>query len=553
MSSKWLKKAVVTSLAILSVGGWAGAPATLSQSQVKLSQVQAQESREIRWSQGSEITTLDSAKAYDQVAFTALKQVSEGLYRIQADGTLAPAGAKDYTLSEDGLTYTFQLREDAKWSNGDPVTAQDYVYAWQRAINPETGSANAERFSLLENGKEIQAGEAEVSSLGVEAKGEYELVVRLAEPRANFLYYLTTANYYPQHQASVEAAGDAYGSSSEHFLGNGPFIIEDWSATSLTWVNRKNPNYYGADAIEVEAVHYDVVKDVNTAVELWEAGQIDATLISGPLLAEFQGHEQLISFPGRSHSYIEFGISSSQPLQNEHVRKAFSLVIDRDTLTQQILSGGAEKVKGLVPQKAAFNTETGEDYVDQQPDYALFNIEEAKQHWEKAKEELGLDSIELALLVTDNETSKTVGEYIQGQVENNLEGFKIALTPLPAKNRFEQMMSFQFDIALGGWSGSLGDPDEFLVNFLTGAEHNHAQFFDEEYDRLVEVANSPEAIADPVKRFELLHEAENYLLDRQILVPLIQTNQNYLVGEKIKDLQVLPDGSGVDFTSLTFK
>lgn len=550
MSKKWVKGLLVSSILLSGIVG--GVPTDFT-AQSEIAIVQAQEQRLLNWTQTSEITTLDSAKAFDVVAFTALRQVGEGLLQIATDGSIQPAGAELPEVSEDGLTYTFKLREDAKWSNGEPVTAKDYVYAWQRAVDPNTGSANAHLFNVLANAKEIQAGDAELETLGVEAVNDYELKVTLHEPKANFLNYITHVNYFPQNQAAVEAAGEAYGTDSANFLGNGPFTIEDWSATALEWTYTKNDNYYDKDSIEADQIHFDVVKDSNTGVSLFEAGETDVAIISGSLLAAYQDDENLVSFPGVSHSYIEMGISSSVPLQNEDLRKAISLVIDRETLTENVLSGGAESVKGLVPQNVVFNTVTGEDYIEEQPDYSTFDIDLAQEHWEKAKKELGVDQVELELLVTDSETAKAIGEYIQGQVETNLEGFKLVLRPLPAKNRFDEMMSFDFDIAVGGWSASLGDADEFLVNFLTNAEHNHAQFFDAEFDALVEEANSPEVIADPERRYELLHEAEDYLLDRQVLIPLVQNNTSLLVSDIIDNIEVNPDGSGVDFTTLTFK
>lgn len=550
MSNKWLKISVA---GLVLLQSQVGLVSQINVNHSEILTVQAAEEQQLNWTQSSEITTLDSAKSYDTVAFTALRQVGEGLLQVATDGSIQPAGAELPTVSEDGLTYTFKLREDAKWSNGEPVTANDYLYAWQRAISPDTGSANAYLFFVIKGAEAIASGEAEPDTLGVEVVNDYELKVNLEEPKANFLNYITHVNYYPQNQAAVEAAGEAYGTDSEHFLGNGPFTIEGWSATSLEWTYIKNPEYYGASDIQTSQVHIDVVKDPNTAVELWEAGEIDVAAISGNLLAEFQDHESLVSFPGVSHSYIEWGISSNEALQNENLRKAFSLVIDRQTLTQNILSGGAEPVKGLVPQNVVFNTVTGEDYVKEQKDYSTYDPELAKEYWQKAKEELGTDTVELELLVTDSEVTKQIGEFIQGQVESNLDGFKLVLRPLPAKNRFEEMMSFDFDIAIGGWSASLGDADEYLVNFLTNAEHNHAQFFDSEFDALVAQANSPESIANPEKRYELLHEAENYLLDRQILVPLIQNNTSLLISDKIDNIEVNPDGSGVDFTTLTYQ
>lgn len=505
----------------------------------------------LKWSTGAEIPTIDSAKAYDSVSFNAVSQIGEGLLRLTAEGKIEPAGAAELpTVSEDGLTYTFKLREDAKWSNGEPVTAKDYVYAWQRAVNPDTGSKNAFVLFDLKNGEKINKGEEKVESLGVEAVGDYELKVTLEKAIPNFLYIASVANYFPQNQAFVEQAGEKYGTDSEHVLGNGAFTIEGWNATSLSWSYVKNPNYYNADKVQLEKIEIEVIKDTNTGTSLVEAGELDGTSVSGGLLAEYKGAENLRIFPGSSHNYLEFGISSNPNLQNDDVRKAISYVIDRDVLTQDVLSGGAEKVKALVPQRTVFDLETGEDYVTGQKDYSEFNVEKAQEHWKKAQEALGTQTVELELLVTDNDTAKKIGEYIQGQVQSNLEGFTIKLRPLPAKNRFEEMMSFKFDIALGGWAPSEGDASELLVNFLTNATHNHAQFFNEEYDQLFEQAQS--LVGKPAERKEALYKAEQYLLDHQVIVLLIQNSTNLLVSSKVDQLQVLP-GVGVDFKSLTIK
>lgn len=227
-------------------------------------------------------------------------------------------------------------------------------------------------------------------------------------------------------------------------------------------------------------------------------------------------------------------------------------MIDRETLTQNVASGGASAVKGLVPQNTVFNPETGEDYTDKQKDYSTFDVDLALEHWEKSKEALGTDSVTLDLLITDSETTKTLAEYIQGQVQENLPGFNINIRPLPAKTRFEEMMSFDFDIAVGGFSIATGDASDFLVNFVSDATHNHAQFKDPEFDALVEAING-ELAGDYEARLAKIYEAENYLLDRQILVPFIQSNDNLLVSPEIEHIDIIPNDTGVDFKTLTFK
>lgn len=552
MSKKLTLRSALTATALLALLSAPIAQPLLSYERA-ITTVQAQEETVLNWVTSAEIPTLDSALAYDTVSDIGLSYIAEGLLRYSPEGKIVPAGAVDLPeVSEDGLTYTFELRQDAKWANGEAVTAHDYVYAWRRAVDPQTGSANAYTLDLLENAIEIGQGECPVEDLGVKALDDYHLEVTLRRPATNFLNIVSDTNFFPQNQAFIEAAGEDYGIQSEAVLGNGAFIIENWNSTALEWTLVKNPHYYGADDIQLDRVQVSVVKDPNTAVSLYEAGEIDIAPLSGNLLAQYQGSPDLVSFPGLSHSYIEFGISSSEPLQNEDLRKAFSLVIDRETLTQNVASGGASAVKGLVPQNAVFNPETGEDYTDKQKDYSTFDVDLAREHWQKAKEALGTDSVTLDLLITDSETTKTLAEYIQGQVQEHLPGFNINIRPLPAKTRFEEMMSFDFDIAIGGFSIATGDASDFLVNFVSDATHNHAQFKDPEFDALVEAING-ELAGDYEARLAKIYEAENYLLDRQILVPFIQSNDNLLVSPEIENIDIIPNDTGVDFKTLTFK
>lgn len=499
----------------------------------------------------AEVTAFDSAKCYDVISGDALQKIGEGLVKRTADGKLVPAGALELPkASEDGLTYTFKLRPDAKWSNGDKVTAKDYVFAWRRVVDPKTASANARKASFLKNGEAIVDGKAKPEDLGVEAVSDDELKVTVEKPLPNFLDLVAGTNFFPQNQAFVEKASDAYGTSSDKVLGNGPFILKDWNSTSLNFAYEKNPNYYGAKKVQVDEIQVSVVKDPNTILNLYESGDADIAPISGSLLNQYKGKKNLKTFPGSSHSYLELGIGYAKPLQNENLRQALSYVIDRKTVADQILSGNATPVKGLVAPHTVIDAKTGKDFTDSSKNYGQYDVKKAKAYWEKAKKELGTDKVELELLVTDAEGPKKVGEYIQGQVNNNLKGVKINLVPLPAKARFKKMLAHQFDLALGGWQGDTGDALEYIRNFRSKVTHNHGLYEDKSFDeQLNKIENDLSVPGKEEERTKALHEAENYLGEHKAFIPTIQNNASYLVQNKIKKIQSIP-GASIDFTTL---
>lgn len=224
---------------------------------------------------GDTIPTMDSALASDIFSMQFLSSSMEGLYRFGEDSELKPGIAKDHKISEDGLTWTFTLRENAKWSNGDPVTAHDFVYAWRRVINPETGSEYGPYMmgDVVKNATAINKGEIPVEKLGVEAKGDYTLVVHLQTPIPYFKSLTTFGTFLPLNQEFVEKQGDKYGTSTETLLFNGPFQLKNWESTASSWKLVKNPDYWDVETVSLKKLTYDVVKDPQTAVDLYEKGK----------------------------------------------------------------------------------------------------------------------------------------------------------------------------------------------------------------------------------------------------------------------------------------
>lgn len=506
---------------------------------------------ELNWAVKGELPTADSALSYDTLSADAIAQFQEGLYRYGADGQLEPALAVgEPEVSEDGLTYTFTLREDAKWENGDPVTAHDFVFAWQRGVAPETAAGNAYLLYSVKNAQAINEGSLPVEELGIKALSDTELEVQLDNPVPYFLNLLVSAIYYPQNEAFVTAQGEDFGKNSDHILANGPFTLKNWDGTGLNWTYEKNEQYWDSENIEVDKINVQVIKEPTTGVNLFETGAADVAYLSGELTKQYQNHEAYQSFLSANSTYLEMGISSNPDLQNLNLRQALSLAIDREVLTQDVLADGSVPTTNQVPRDVAKHPVTGADFSEDVENTVVYDPELALEKWEAAKQELGKEEVKLDLLVSDDEGSKSQGEFIQGSIQQTLPGVTITLRPVPAKVRFDEMMSFDFDMALGGWSGSLGDAAEFLEIFTTTATHNHAQYANPEFDALIEASQSTLA-TDPEKRWDTLVEAANTLNHEQITLPLYQRSTPVLLSERIEGLQVNTVGPTFDFRNVT--
>ncbi len=235
----------------------------------------------------SDIPTLDVSKATDTVSFQVMNDTMEGLTRVDKDGTVQPGVATEWTASEDGLTWTFKLREDSVWSNGDKVTAKDFEYSWKRTLDPNTASEYA---YIMDDIVGASADEIEANGLdgvGVKAVNDYTLEVKLNRPLAYFPELMSFQVFYPQNQAFVEKCGDSYGTSVETQLYNGPFTLTTWKMEDQ-YTESKNPNYWDASNVKLETINTKIVKDTGAAVNLYEDGQIDRVGLSSDYVDQYK-------------------------------------------------------------------------------------------------------------------------------------------------------------------------------------------------------------------------------------------------------------------------
>ncbi len=235
--------------------------------------------KELNWEESAEIPTMDLSKATDSASFTQLINTMEGLYRAKSDGSQEKAMATSEKVSKDGKTYTFTLRKDNKWSNGDPVTAQDFVYSWRRTVDPKTASQYAYLFEGIKNATDIQNGKKKPETLGIKAVGKYKLVVTLDRRIPYFNNLMAFGSFFPQNEKAVKKYGSKYGTASKYMVYNGPYIMSGWSGSNLSWKLKKNPYYWDKKNVKLDAVNYSVQKTPSTAYNLYQSNKLDAVAL----------------------------------------------------------------------------------------------------------------------------------------------------------------------------------------------------------------------------------------------------------------------------------
>ncbi|MEQ7188961.1 peptide ABC transporter substrate-binding protein [Enterococcus hirae] len=497
-----------------------------------------------------EMPTADLSLATDTISFTALNNVYEGIYRLDKDSKPQPAGASELAeVSEDGLTYKIKLREDAKWSNGDPVVAADYVYGWQRTVDAATASEYAYLFAPVANAEEITAGKKDKSELGIKAVGDHELEITLTKQTPYFQYLLAFPSFFPQKQSVVEENGDAYASASDKAVYNGPFTLTDFDGpgTDTEWSYKKNDNYWDKDAVKLSEIKVSVVKESSTALNLFKDGQADDVILSGELAQQNANDPAYTSFKEARTSYIELNQrEADSPFKNVNLRKAISYSINRDALVKQVLGDGSVVSTGLIPADMSKNPETNEDFAKEAGKLVSYDKDKAKEYWEKAKKELGIDSLEFNLMASDDDASKKVIEYIQNSIQENLDGVKVKPTPVPFSVRLDRSSSGDFDTVLGGWAADYADPSSFTDLFVAGNSYNRGQWSNADYDKVVDDSGNKDA-GDEQARWADLQEATKIMADDMGVIPVYQKAEGHLVNEKIKGIVHHAAGASWDY------
>ncbi|WP_334333530.1 MULTISPECIES: peptide ABC transporter substrate-binding protein [unclassified Companilactobacillus] len=496
---------------------------------------------------GDVIATMDSSMNTDTIGAQNLTNTMEGLYRYDGK-TLKPAIAKKVVKpTNNGKTYTFNLKH-TQWSNGKPVTAQDFVYAWRRTVDPKTASQYAYIYTGIKNADAINAGKKPVNTLGIKALDDYTLQVTLENAIPYFNTLMASSTFYPQYKPSVEKAGKKYGLSSKGMVFNGPFKLTNWNVSKNSWTEVKNDKYWNAKEVKLKKLEYYVVKDANTGLNLYDANRINRyEKLPGDTARQVSNYKTFSMDKQTGNFYIELNQKKYKFFRNTKIRRAISMAINRKQLTENVLGNTGSIEHTLVPVGMSYNPETNVDFTKEKTlqdsnQYTEYNPKEATKLWKEGIKETGQKNLEFTLLGDDTDGSKKQNEYLQGQLQKNLPGLKITLSNVPFKSRLDKSSSGNFDMVVTGWNADYPDPVTFLDIFTTNNVQNNGKYSNAEYDALINKSKTTDA-TDEDARWQDLLQATKILTDEQGAIPLYQANQANLTRSNVHGYKITPNGS----------
>ncbi len=504
----------------------------------------------IHWSLPTDISTLDLSKNTDAYSNTIIGNTNSNLLRVGNNAKVELDLAKKVTHSKDGLTYTATLRKGLKFSNGDPITAANFVYAWRRIVDPKTGSQYAYLASGVKNADKIMANKAKVSTLGVKAKGKYTIVFKLEKPMAQFKYYLAFSNFMPLEKSIVDKYGKKYGSSSSSLVYSGPYVATGWNGTSETITLKKNKYYWNAKNIKTDKIVFEVVKQPENAVQMFKQGQLDfAPISTSDLYAANKSNKASKYVPEARATYLEYNQTGTvKALSNKNIREALNLSINRKELASQVSGGVFKAGTGLAPTGLA-TLPNGTDLAKYAKQDYRYDPSKAKQLWKKGLKQLGTSKVTLSLLAsaTDDPITKSTGDYLIGAWEKALPGLTVKAKYVTFQQRLTDQENQKFDINIGSWAGDYPEGSTFYDMFTTGASYNDGKFSNKAYDKALKKASTVDALSD-TKRNKDYKDAEAALYKESNFSPLYFRGGYDLINPAVKGVVYNATGLTTDLT-----
>lgn len=502
------------------------------------------------------VMSLDTNLATDGDSFEVIADCIDGLMQMDSEGAAIPALAESYDLSDDGLTYTFHLR-DANWSNGTPVTAADFVFAWRR-ICQEAGeyAYMMDEIGNIKGAAAIIAGEeSDTTTLGVTAEDDSTLVVELEVPVSFFPSLMYFPTFYPINEEFYTSLDDGtYATSPETFLSNGAFVLEDYLPGTASLQVTKNTDYWNADEVSLAGITYQVVGSSDNALTAFRSNTLDVVMISGDQVAAAEEDADLadrLKVTGAGYMwYLSFSQTENNAqggmLANANLRLAISNALDRESLVDNYVMDGSLATYTAVPPQFAASASTGEDFSadqDKFSDVCSYDPDKALDtYFADAVSELGTDTFEFTMIYGNNEGDEVakVAQAIKEQIEGNLPGITINLQPMTKSERLDKMQNDNYDVALTRWGPDYADPMTYLGMWVTNNSNNYGFWSNEEYDAIVADCVTGAYVTDYDARWDALYDAEALVMEEAVIAPLYTKANANLIAEGVEGIDFHP-------------
>ena len=488
---------------------------------------------------------LDHSKTTDETSMQILGHVMEGLLRYDEQGRLVAGIAERWDIRDDGAT--FWLR-DSQWSDGTPITANDFVFSWQQVVEPATAAEYSFIMYSVKNGEAINKGELPAEALGVRAVDDRTLEVTFERPIAHFDKLVAFAVFFPKNEAFYKSTNGQYGADVETMRFNGPFMITRWvHGAQLTL--EKNPRYWDADRIQLNTIDFAyITTDTRATFNLYKDDKVVyADLDTENLQPAMDSRWRLRPFPDGSVFFTEFNHREGRLTRNHHLRKAFQLATDPNEVVYKVT-----KIPGYLPGKTLFPVwlqGVERPFRDEYPPLDVtFDPEKARWHLEQAKKELGLDEIPpLVMLCGDNPLSTKQSEYFQSVYKRHL-GLDIKIDKQIFKQRLAKMTAGDFDLVLAGWGPDFDDPLTFGDLFASWNLNNRGRYANDELDKWIRVAQNS---LDTKTRMDAFGEVQRILIEDAVVLPTYERGKVYVSHPQVKGMLRRVIGPQVDFTNVS--
>ena len=477
----------------------------------------------------AEPKSIDPGLLTDQSGIAVNSLVSEGLTRQGKDGTPEPGLAEKWDVSEDGLTWTFHLRENIKWSSGEPVTADDFKFAWLRVLEPATASEYAYMLHYIKGGQAYNEGKGKKEDVGINVIDSRTLEVKLERPTAYFASLAASPTYAPIREKFFDEKGKNFALEADAMEYSGPYKIKNWKHDS-NFIMVKNENYWNKDHIKIDEVEMVLVADSTAELNAFNNGEIELIRLTAEQYKRYEKDPRVNVFRNNSVWYLEYNMENKF-LANKKIRQALTLAVDKEEMANTIVKGTGEAAYGIVPtgfpgESKTFREENGDSY----PKY---NPEEAKRLYKEGLAELGVTELpELSLIINEAGNNKKIAEYVQEKIRTNL-GANLRIEPIPFKERMARLQQKDFEIVLSGWGSDYADPMTYIDLFVTNGGNNHSSYSNPKYDELIKTANNS---SDNKVRMQAMRDAEKILGDDMPVGVMLYSTRVIMLNPKIKNV-----------------